>query len=179
MVTVLEFLEPSDEEIRKILPHHLLIFAFKKMVEGEKGAKVGITHPDMINHSDAESFLPALVLISQWGLDQALSINFLTNGVLPPADSSDFPELALGLILILDQAPRFNFSGVDSRYTFDYFGPLALKLVTQLRNLPPHLVPWNRDRWLENGYSVEQWLWGLLWFLAPITHSELLGNHTY
>ena len=139
---------------------------------------IDIIRVDQIN-SVATDYLPALVSMSTWGLDQALSINFLENDVLPAPDSSEFPQLALGLLLILDQAPRFNLKGVDSRYTFDYFGAMALKLITQFRDLPPHLVPYNRDLWIERGYSIDQWSFALLWFLAPITHSEDLGNHQY
>ncbi|CAD6575515.1 MAG: hypothetical protein TREMPRED_001438 [Tremellales sp. Tagirdzhanova-0007] len=170
--------KPTDGQIRGLLPPELLLKAFKQKIEGEKGDRVNITRVGQIN-SAMSGYLPALLSMSTWGLDQALSVNFLGNGVLPPPESPDFPELALGLILILDQGPRFNFSGIDSRYTFDYFGAMALKLVTQFRNLPPHLVPYNRDLWIERGYSTDQWAFALLWFLAPITHSEDLSNHHY
>ncbi len=125
-------------------------------------------------------FLPVLQALSQLGIEQVKKIDFLTTGILPDPEDPTFPEYALGLILILDQAPRTVFKGVDTRYSYSFFGPMAIKLIRRLKDLPPHLVPYNRDRWVrELGYPIDHWFFALFWFMAPITHSELLVDQEY
>jgi uncharacterized protein (DUF924 family) len=97
---------------------------------------------------------------------------------LPPPESKDFPEQALGLQLLLDQGPRALFEGMDERYIYDYFQHVSKKYAQQLLNLPSSLRIDSKKRWLEEQEaSLEYWLLVRLWLIAPLIHSEVLADH--
>lgn len=97
---------------------------------------------------------------------------------LPPPESDDFPILAIGLIVLLDQGPAIILSGMDYRYVDNYFRPLALRVIQQAWNLPLHLHPWSLSRWEKIGYNFGHWAIRQTLFFAPLTHSEDIDNHS-
>jgi uncharacterized protein (DUF924 family) len=110
---------------------------------------------------------PALKALSLLGLDHVPDLLEF----LPPVESQDFPEQALGLQLLLDQAPRYLCKGVDTRWTYGYFGEIALKYAKQLQALPTHLNPASWLRWRES-VSIDYFVVVRLWFGAPFVHHE-------
>ncbi|MCJ1237853.1 hypothetical protein MMC14_005840 [Varicellaria rhodocarpa] len=130
-------------------------------------------HPDKSKKLDAICY-PALKMLSTLGVDNVPDLMLF----LPVPESKEFPEQALGLVILLDQGPRALFEGVDSRYVNGYFDILALKLSNQLLALPPALRPDSKQRWMaELGYDFDHWILSRFWFIAPFTHSEQLENH--
>ncbi|OAR01457.1 hypothetical protein LLEC1_07430 [Akanthomyces lecanii] len=85
---------------------------------------------------------------------------------LPPPESLEFPKQCLGLQLLLDQASRELFGGIDDRWQSGLFGPLARRLVGQWLALPAKQRPETFDYWL-----VTRLLW-----IAPISHDEDLES---
>ena len=78
---------------------------------------------------------------------------------LPPPEAADFLACALGLHILLDQAPRYCLHGIDERWTLGFFGPLTLRFAQELVELPKALQPLRLQRWLDLGYSFEAaWL---------------------
>jgi uncharacterized protein (DUF924 family) len=99
-------------------------------------------------------------------------------GCLPPPEAAQFPEQALGLVVVLDQAPRALLRGRDQRWTNGFFHPLVCALVRDLFALPPPLRPHGRARWVDGlGASFEFWAVAWLWLVAPLVHSEALEDH--
>jgi uncharacterized protein (DUF924 family) len=96
---------------------------------------------------------------------------------LPSPEAKDFPSKALGLLLLLDQAPRSVLSGMNERWTYSYFDVLALKLVEQLHDLPPALQPDNIDRLMAQGWSFDYSAAAWIWLTAPLVHSESIESH--
>lgn len=93
--------------------------------------------------------------------------------LLPAPESREFPEQALGMLLLLDQGPRQLFSGHDERWTYSYFDGLAQRVLHRLRALPENLQPDSQKRWVdEMGYTFSHWTIVRFWFIAPLTHSE-------
>lgn len=91
---------------------------------------------------------------------------------LPTPSAPEFPVQALGLHLLLDQVPRQILRGIDSRWTFEYFGALTLRLAKELAALPVAVQPQRVQRWLDLGYNYEgAWLRVFLMYTAFI-HSE-------
>lgn len=118
--------------------------------------------------------LPALKALSKLGVDNVPDLMQL----LPPPESTDFLEQALGLQLLLDQAPRAFFEGMDARYTYAYFHLVSRKLAQQLLELPTELRVDSKKRWMEErGASFDFWTLAHLWFIAPLIHSEVLADH--
>jgi uncharacterized protein (DUF924 family) len=94
-------------------------------------------------------------------------------GLLPPPTSKDFPQQALGLILLLDQAPRRLLHGMDERWTAAFFDVLAFRLAGQFMNLPKDLQPHRKQRWTEESdYTFNHWAVIQFWFMAPLAHAE-------
>ncbi|KAI1850040.1 hypothetical protein JX266_004419 [Neoarthrinium moseri] len=110
---------------------------------------------------------PVLKALSQYGLDQVPDMMEF----LPPPEDPDFPSQALGLQLVLDQAPRDLLEGIHNRWTFDYFGDIALRFARQLQALPPHLNPAAWARWRDSA-SLDYFIFVRLWFGAPLVHHE-------
>ena len=117
---------------------------------------------------------PALKALSVLGVDNVPDLLQF----LPPPESKDFPEQALGLQLLLDQGPRALFEGIDIRYTYDYFQHLGRKFAQQLLDLPSSLRIDSKERWMdEQGASFDFWLRVRLFLIAPVVHSEGLADH--
>ncbi|EKM60393.1 uncharacterized protein PHACADRAFT_23749 [Phanerochaete carnosa HHB-10118-sp] len=120
------------------------------------------------------AFHPALKPLSTLGLGNVPDLMQF----LPPPEVQDFPSKALGLVLLLDQAPRsIIHGGVSDRYTFSYFDVLCEKLVGQLYTLPAHLRPDNMERLMSQGWGYGYAMVARVWFLAPLVHSESLSAH--
>lgn len=97
--------------------------------------------------------------------------------LLSEPESHEFPEQALGLLLLLDQSPRQLFSSHDERWTYSYFDALALRVLNRLRALPEALQPDRKERWTdEMGYTFSHWAVTRFWFTAPLTHSESIAD---
>ncbi|KAE9370386.1 hypothetical protein N431DRAFT_426748 [Stipitochalara longipes BDJ] len=117
---------------------------------------------------------PALKALSTLGVENVPDMMQF----LPPPESEDFPEQALGLQLLLDQGSRALFEGIDVRYTYDYFQHVARKYAQQLLDLPSSLRIDGKKRWMdEQGASFDFWLMVRLWLIAPVVHSEVLADH--
>ncbi|KAF2757226.1 hypothetical protein EJ05DRAFT_59283 [Pseudovirgaria hyperparasitica] len=100
--------------------------------------------------------------------------------LLPPPSSSSFPETATGLIILLDQAPRYLCTGPNERWRNAFFDPLALTLRLHLAALPPTHRLDTPQRWLDQGYSFEHWVIIATFLAAPYAHSEDRAvHHTY
>ncbi|KAI0008452.1 hypothetical protein F4779DRAFT_586911 [Xylariaceae sp. FL0662B] len=118
-----------------------------------------------------EKAWPALKALSELGLDNIPDMTTF----LPPIESLDFPVQAFGLQLVLDQAPRVLLQGIDTRWTYAYFGEIALKYAQQLQSLPADLRPTSWTRW-EGSVSLDYFVWVRIFFGAPIVHHEKTGE---
>ncbi|OZJ02034.1 hypothetical protein BZG36_04952 [Bifiguratus adelaidae] len=92
--------------------------------------------------------------------------------VLPPPEAPEFPQRALGLLLVLDQVPRMILSGINARYTSSYFDVWAKSLARRLLTLPPTQRPDNMKRWLDQGWSFEQAIIRRMWFYTPLMRAD-------
>jgi hypothetical protein len=90
---------------------------------------------------------------------------------LPPVEDPTFPKQALGLILLLDQAPRSYFKGIDQRWTTEYFGELSAGVVRLLEGLPADQRPSSWARW-DGVATFEAWVLLRIMFGAPLVHNE-------
>jgi uncharacterized protein (DUF924 family) len=89
-------------------------------------------------------------------------------------------EQALGLHLLLDQAPPALFEGMYGRYTYAYFQLVSRKLAQQILDLPTGLrVASKKRRMEERGASFDFWVLAHLWFIAPWVRSEDLAGHEF
>ncbi|KAF5872749.1 uncharacterized protein Bfra_006112 [Botrytis fragariae] len=85
------------------------------------------------------------------------------------------PPRALGLILLLDQAPRQLLRGAGIYYAFTFFDRLALQVVTYIHSLPPNLRPDLKEQWMDKlNYSFNHWVYIRSLFILPFVHSESL-----
>lgn len=117
---------------------------------------------DLIYHA-------AVTPLSRIPLDELLSFDLTT--LLPPPTAEEYPEHCLGMIQILDQS-RTLMHGYGLRYTRSFFDPLCEKLVRQLIAMPDDIRPDGKQAWLSRGYSFDDWLIRVLWFWAPLVHSD-------
>ncbi|KAF2101339.1 hypothetical protein NA57DRAFT_72782 [Rhizodiscina lignyota] len=115
------------------------------------------------------AFYSILEPLSKIPLEILLAID-LTE-FLPSRWDPDYPAQCLGLITILDQQ-RIITSGYSIRYTHAFFDPVCEKLVRQLVFQPEGVSPASKTAWLTCGYSVDDWLARVLWFWAPLAHSD-------
>ncbi|KAK8905461.1 hypothetical protein QC760_006645 [Botrytis cinerea] len=87
------------------------------------------------------------------------------------------PPRALGLILLLDQAPRQLLRGAEIYYAFAFFDHLALQVVTYIHSLPPHLRPDSKEQWMDKlNYPFNNWVYIRFLFILPFVHSESLEH---
>ena len=119
---------------------------------------------------------PTLQAISKLGVDNVPDmIQFL-----PSPESKDFLVQALGLQLLLDQAPRALCAGMDARYIMDYFQIVSRKYAQQLLDLPSDWRIDSKKRWVdEQGASLDFWILTRLWLIAPLVHNESLADHEF
>ena len=120
-----------------------------------------------------ELFWEPLVAISKLDVDSMPSFMHL----LPEPSSQEFPAQALGLLFLLDQAPRYICTGANERWRNGFFDVLALGLSLELRNLPLHLRINKFKRWEECGFSYAHWCVIAVLVTAPLTHAEDLYIH--
>ena len=96
---------------------------------------------------------------------------------LPDPSSKEFPEQALGCVLLLGQGPR-NLSGTDCRWRYSYFDYLSQPLVRKLWALLDGKSPCSKMRWMEElGVPFDYWSIVRVWFIAPLAHSEDVKDH--
>ena len=169
---------PPAIDLRSLLNSTLFYDTFEAAVGWSKHEPVDFSvilggHPDRSKRLRAICY-PTLQALSTFGVGNVPDLMQF----LPAPDTNEFPEQALGLVLLLDQAPRALFGGIDSRYVNGYFDVLALKLSHQLLGLPLALRPDSKHRWMsELGYNFDHWIASRFWFIAPFTHSEQLQDH--
>ncbi|KIK69287.1 hypothetical protein GYMLUDRAFT_35356 [Collybiopsis luxurians FD-317 M1] len=96
---------------------------------------------------------------------------------LPSADSSHYPDSVLALILLLDQAPRILYEGLDTRWTNDYFDIASIQLVKKL--ISSNAFPDAIECWTSFDYSFEDAMVRKFWLYAPLIHSEDIVNHRF
>ncbi|KAI3396512.1 hypothetical protein diail_12132 [Diaporthe ilicicola] len=94
-------------------------------------------------------------------------------GFLPSPEDPEFPEQAFGIHVLLDQAPRVLFKGIDGRWT-SWFDKTARKLYEYFYGLPERLRPWARDAWA--GSTFEYWACIAIEFNATMAHHESTGD---
>ncbi|ORX38739.1 hypothetical protein BD324DRAFT_622150 [Kockovaella imperatae] len=163
-------------ELQQLIPQKLLL----DTVDGffPRGSRESPIDPANLRGRsyDATPAWPVLERLAECGLEGALKTDWMS--ILPGPDESLFPKACLGLIILLDQAPREVLSdGTNARYNFGFFDPIASHVVAKWKDLPPHLIPWNKHRWSD--YHPDWWMFATMWFMAPFTHSEILANHDY
>ena len=111
----------------------------------------------------------AILPLSQLPLDTLLAVDFTE--LLPDPDATNYPEQCLGMVILLDQAPRLS-TGYGFRYARAFFDPLCVKLGLLFISLPIDRRPDGKQAWLSRGYSFEDWLVRMPWFWAPLSHSD-------
>ena len=116
----------------------------------------------------------AIKPISTIGVEKVVDIDFMQ--FLPSPETKDFPSKALGLLVLFDQAPRIILSGVNARYSNGYFDLLANKLVRQLVAIPEPHSPFSIERLMKQGWSFDYALTAIIWFTAPLVHSESMED---
>ena len=167
------------DTLRAILTPQLLLNVYRlkfPWAKGElpSGAKVGAYH--FTPNSDYRQsfydliFHQALIPISRLPLSELLKLDLTQS--LPTPNTTDYPEQALGLVLILDQGTRGLASGYGARYTPSFFDHICLKLAEQLVALPTHLRPDRKEAWLARGYSFDDYVVRTLWVWGPLVHSD-------
>ncbi|CZR63133.1 uncharacterized protein PAC_13030 [Phialocephala subalpina] len=95
----------------------------------------------------------------------------------PKRSLPSFLHNCVGVILILDQAPRYLCKGIHARYTYSYFGPLTRNLTSYFLSLPPHHNPFNLQTWLNADFEVSHAFLRISMLLAPLCHSDDPRDH--
>ncbi|KAL7008515.1 hypothetical protein EMMF5_001777 [Cystobasidiomycetes sp. EMM_F5] len=147
------------ESLRQILTPHLLRAVYDLLLPepGLSGTELWDScYGVSTAHTEARLrelvLKPALIPISRIPMSD-MPKSFLT--VLPCSlEDSDFPVLALGLICLLDQAPRWLLSGTDTYWTNGFFDVLALRIAQEHEELPAHLKLSNVERWMRDHPSM-------------------------
>lgn len=118
----------------------------------------------------------ALIALSRLSPDATLpDLDFMS--LLPPPTAADFPQQCFGLQLLLDQASRILFRGIDARWQSGYFGPLGRRLAGQWYTLPEELQPYKLQRWKDAGVtSFSYWVATQTMWAAPFLHAEDLES---
>ncbi|KAF5246291.1 hypothetical protein FAUST_1408 [Fusarium austroamericanum] len=118
----------------------------------------------------------ALIALSRLSPDATLPDLDLMS-LLPSPTSVDFPQQCFGLQLLLDQASRILFTGVDARWQSGYFGPLGRQLAGQWYALPEEQQPYKFERWqATGGTSFSYWVAIQIMWAAPFLHAEDLES---
>lgn len=141
----------------------------------------GITPKDLFAgnplHPEAKSQLEQLLLQSVFVPLSKISLSAYPDNMLhllPPPDNKDFPVLATGLVVLLDQATRITLEGVNVRWVNSFFDDLACRIAKQLCDLPTELRIDDPPRWvdLDQGYSWEDGMIRAQFLHVPFVHSE-------
>ncbi|KAJ4129129.1 hypothetical protein NW768_007662 [Fusarium equiseti] len=118
----------------------------------------------------------ALIGLSQLSPDASLPDLDLMS-LLPEPTAKGFPQQCFGLQLLLDQASRILFHGVDARWQSGYFGPLGRELAGQWYALPEDQRPYKWQRWQALGVtSFSYWVATQTMWAAPFLHAEDLES---
>lgn len=116
----------------------------------------------------AEEAWPALKALSDhYGPDKVPDMT----AFLPASEDPLFPEQAFGMHVLLDQAPRVLFQGIDGRWT-SWFDEVVRTLYTYFYSLPSHIRSWARERWDARGATFEYWICIASEFNATMAHQE-------
>ncbi|KAI8629471.1 hypothetical protein F5Y19DRAFT_83395 [Xylariaceae sp. FL1651] len=118
-----------------------------------------------------EKVWPILKVLSELELDHIPNMM----SFLPPIESPEFPSQALGLQLVLDQGSRICLKGIDTRWTYAYFGVIAHTFAQQLQALTEEMRPSSWTRWKDVA-TIEYFFWVRFWLSAPIVHHEKMGE---
>lgn len=98
---------------------------------------------------------------------------------LVPAETHDmqFPALAFGLLMLLDQVSRLVLKQHNVRWIYGFFDNIAVRLAVQLDKLEPNLRADSIDRWLQlrPDFSWEDAMLRCTLFAVPLLHSEEPG----
>ncbi|RGP69223.1 hypothetical protein FLONG3_7859 [Fusarium longipes] len=124
------------------------------------------------NVCESSTAKDALIALSRLSPDAALPDLDLMS-LLPPPTAKDFPQQCFGLQLLLDQASRIFFTGVDARWQSGYFGHLGRRLAGQWYALPEEEQPYKFHRWQASGpTSFSYWVATQTMWAAPFLHAE-------
>ncbi|KPM38728.1 hypothetical protein AK830_g7837 [Neonectria ditissima] len=127
---------------------------------------------------EASTARAALVALSKLSPDGSIPPTLDLMAFLPPPPSPEFPQQCYGLQILLDQASRVLFDGIDGRWQSAYFGPLARQLAGQWYALPGPLRPDSWARWRDDAgvSSFDYWVVAQLTWSAPFLHTEDLDS---
>ncbi|CAN8099891.1 unnamed protein product [Discula destructiva] len=118
---------------------------------------------------------PPLLSLSRIGLDGMPDLMQF----LPPPSAPTFPKQCLGLQILVDQAPRVLFKGVDKRWQTGYFDVISQRLAATWLALAENERPDSQKRWTQEiGVTLDWWICARLWFAAPFVHSESVKNQS-
>jgi hypothetical protein len=67
--------------------------------------------------------------------------------------------------------PRRLCRGIDTRWTNAYFDVISLQYAQALDALPESEKPASWDRWKKMGATLDYWVLGRTWFVAPFVHT--------
>ncbi|KAK4450992.1 hypothetical protein QBC34DRAFT_348581 [Podospora aff. communis PSN243] len=102
------------------------------------------------------------------------SIPTLLLTLLPSPQSPDFPTLALGMQLLLDQMPRRLFKGIDKRWCAGFFDGVAVGFAELLDALDGEVKPWAWERW-KGRVTLGYYVVVRIWFGTPWVHCDTLA----
>jgi len=168
------------DELSKLITPDLLTLVFDARMDISKTARLNWSKAGPLAFNDEffaerikDRAWPVLMAISKLGLDKVP--DFMT--FLPPPSAPNFPEQCLGLQLLLDQAPRTLFKGMDARWTRDYFDVLSQRLCRSWHALDEESRPDTWQRWWGLGVTVDFVVQARMYFGAPFVHSEHSSDH--
>ncbi|XWX00142.1 hypothetical protein V2A60_008161 [Cordyceps javanica] len=177
----------GHRDLRSLITPELLKYIVEVKIPHSKTEALDFT--DVTKHMSGSDFSEklestaardALIAISQMApngqMPSPSELDFMS--FLPPPQSPEFPTQCLGLQLLLDQASRELFGGVDGRWQSALFGPLARRLCGQWLALPSAHRPDTWSRWRDDAgvSSFDYWLVSRVMWIAPITHDETLES---
>lgn len=113
----------------------------------------------------------ALEALSKLGLENIPNLM----SFLPSVEDPYFPLQSLGLQLLLDQAPRTLFRGIDIRYTYAYFDEISIRYAKRLQAEPQHLNPSSWIRW-KDSVTIDYFVLVRLFYGAPFVHHERMAD---
>ncbi|OAA75797.1 hypothetical protein LEL_07785 [Akanthomyces lecanii RCEF 1005] len=178
---------PAHDDLRSLITPGLLNFIVDAKIPHSRTEPLdfaevtrSMSGSDFSEKLQSTTARDALIVISQMApngkMPSATDLDLMS--FLPPPESPEFPKQCLGLQLLLDQASRVLFGGVDGRWQSALFGPLARRLVGQWLALPAEQRPETWTRWRDDAgvSSFDYWLVSRLVWIAPISHDEDLES---
>jgi uncharacterized protein (DUF924 family) len=116
----------------------------------------------------------SLISLSKIGLSKIHLKDIIA--LLPSPSDLDFNTQVTGLILFLDQGPRYVCKGAGKRYIYEYFDIISRKVVGWLMELSAEENPFCMQSWSRVGISWDQAIVRISMLLAPLVHSEVLAD---